>query len=236
MSKPNGLQTLKKRIFDNAKTYLSEIEPERASRFERYLKQTNNLEVATKQLQGITITPKLDKWQNLIVDIAELEMQIIRVRNCLTMLKSESITDVTLDQWVDYHYRYWMILVDSMLSKAEQLVKHAIRYNSVPATPIEKDTLIKEYLKELMESKTAIKPLRGEVAHVGGSIQVLKKDGRVEKLIMVGGYDPELLFNSTGEFQNKWHRQMTIMSVNQINMVFGLCERLCLTLDWNDIE
>lgn len=63
-----------------------------------------------------------------------------------------------------------------------------------------------EMVKQIRSLKDKVKKVRDPIAHGGGHIEVLKNEGFLEPLLLIGGHvDMKDVLGSMAAFQQKWH-------------------------------
>lgn len=225
----NEFELLKNQILKIALKYLKQTVQDKIPAFKEALKTSHNSQTEKTTFEGALIIEPYNKWRELFIDIVDVDLQICRLEDSLTLLDSSPPQEFPLGEWVDYHYSAWLILAQSLLSRVEKLVKDIVRDVIKPKNRAEYE---KTMLKTISTFKSKIKPARDPIAHVRGAVDGIREQNVAESVIVAGGYKVRDLFQAEADNQGKWHAMLNGVAQQIILEIMNICEQLNKAVNW----
>jgi len=227
-----GFDVLRQNIIASAVKDLEKTAPEYVSAFRKTL-QSKGFEQAVAEVKSTQVDSRFNKWREICTRLLDVELAIHQLRNSLTLLKQPNPTPLTMGEWVIYHHDAWAIWAQSLLSRFEKLTVKIIRELIRPQNSNFK-SVETEMVSQIRSLKDEVRKVRDPVAHGGGPIEVLKDEGLLEPLLLIGGVvDMKGIFGQMAAFQQKWHKKLYDKSALILAEIYRLSKRLNDKVTWD---
>jgi len=170
---------------------------------DEFIQATKQGKILSKGLpSSIKDNTQFDKWRKISVDLLDVELQNLRIKNSLKLINIPSGLVFNDGEWLDYHFSYWAVLLQGLFSKYEKLYKCVERKLLKPSLKTE----MKSLYSKIDDYHNRLKTLRDPVAHPGGFVEVIGQDEHIGTYIILGAkIDVGDMLNQFAVFQMRWY-------------------------------
>jgi len=227
-----GFDSLRQKIISSAVRNLESIAPEYVDAFRKSL-QAKGYEQSLNEVRGIKIDSRFNKWRDIYTSVLDVEVGIHQLKTSLRLLKAPAPSYLTAGEWVIYHHDAWAIWAQGLLNRFEKLATKVVRKLVRTSDPNfgNLETDIRGTIRNL---KNRVATVRDSVAHGGGPIEALQKEGLVEPILLIGGQlNMKDVFEPMASYQQKWHQKSYDISILILAEIDKLSEKLNREVAWD---